>query len=83
MSDELETMFPIYNEELVQRLREWMETGRYKRYSRTLDEFIIEQGYFVILKLLEMDAKLDSLVKTINRNSGNSQTHRHKGNVEH
>lgn len=62
---EKEERFPKYSEELVQRLREWMEEGRYvryRRYTRSLDEFIIEQGYFIILKLLELDEKVDLLL---------------------
>lgn len=65
-----ETRFPEYNLELVQRIREWMEENRYKRYrrfTRSLDEAIVELCYFIILKLLDIDEKIDKLEKADQR----------------
>lgn len=60
-----EAHFPEYDPVLVQRIREWIEEGRftrYKRFTRSLDEAIIELCYFNIFKLLEIDVKLDQIV---------------------
>jgi len=67
---EKEQRFPEYDEKLVQRIREWMEEGRfkrYKRYTRSLDEAIIELCYFNILKLLDLDGKMDRVLVTLKK----------------
>jgi hypothetical protein len=63
-----ERRFPEYDLELIQRIREWMEESRYKRYrrfTRSLDEAIIELCYFIILKLLDIDGRIDKLEEAI------------------
>lgn len=63
-----ENRFPDYNPQLIERVREWMEEGRYERYkrfTRSLDEAIIEQCYFIILKLLELDEKIDLILEKL------------------
>lgn len=60
--------FPEYDEELVQRIREWCELGRferYERYTRAIPEYLCELGYLIVLQQLEIRNLLKEILSRL------------------
>jgi len=74
LATEDKSMFPRYDDRIVQQIREWCETGRYGRYqrfSRSLEEFLVELGYLIVLQQLEIRSILGKIESQLTAQKGN------------